>query len=140
MVRVGSIKYHYETQEIATDTETPPVQNTWYIILDTTYDVRLIYLRIYQDNDDAAAKTMEMRVTADGITFTGSFNVADNTANFPYVSTDADDLSGGTSTRNAAYYTDWRAQSVKVEFRMTAVPGLNQTMTGNVRYEKLLPT
>lgn len=112
--------------------ETPPIQNTWYEVFHAE-DVRLLFNTMYQTNDEAAAKDIEVRWTIDGNVYFVTTNLANGTLN--YIHRRYPPSAGGTSGLgvtaaifNAAYYIDKRGLDFKVEVRMTSVPGTNQTM------------
>jgi hypothetical protein len=135
-------KFCYEKQPIATLDQAPPVQNTWYTVLDTVKAGRLVYLSMKHDNTDNSALTINMRVTIDGVVLTAAADAAgtDNTAYYFYVDPTADALLSTTTVFNAGYYEDLRGNSIKVEVRMTGVPGTAEHLYGYVQYELWKPT
>lgn len=112
--------------------ESPPAQNTWYKVFDAE-DVRLLWCVFQQDNDDVAAKVVEVRWTIDGNVYFGNVSIASGTIRG--VNRDHEASAGGTAgleiggaTRNAALTVDKRGLSFKVEVRTTSVPGTNQRL------------
>ncbi len=137
-VRVSE-RYCYEKQPLASIDQAPPVQNTWYPVLDIVQPVRVIYLSMKHDNTDSSALTINMRVTIDGVAMTAAADAAgtDNTVNYFYVDPTADALLSTTTVFNAGYYEDMVGNSLKVEVRMTGVPGTAEHLYGYVQYEIL---
>lgn len=134
------LKYMFQTQALATLDQDPPVQNTWYTCLDTTEDVRLIQVQTRQTNDEAVAKTIQIRITIDGNTITSNAESQNNNTIYWWIldSYDTFRITDITSARSiATNYTTMRGQSVKVECRTTAAPGTNQTLDCRVWYETL---
>ena len=112
--------------------EIPPIQNTWYEVFHAQ-DVRLLWCTLYQSNTENAAKDIEVRWTIDGNVYFVSVSLADATRNWVYRTYDIS--AGGTAglvsvvpTQNAAFYTDKRGLSFKVEVRMTSLPGTAQQL------------
>ena len=137
-VRVSK-RYCYEKQPIATIDQAPPVQNTWYAVLDIEQPTRVVYLSMKHDNTDASALTINMRVTMDGVVLTCAADAAgtDNAVYYFYVDPTSDALLSTTTVFNAGYYEDMRCNSLKVEVRMTGVPGAAEHLYGYVQYEIL---
>jgi len=127
-------KYAWKKQPIAPLAQSGPTQNTWYTILDTTEDALLIMMSIYQTNSEAGSKDLQVRLTIDGITMTGSVSLAHNTTNLVYISWASDTLSFSGGVLLAAYYAPLPGQSVKVEARITSAPGTTQVLGGAVQY------
>ena len=128
----AQVKYHYQDHDTDLVSEAPPVQNTWYEAFDAE-DVRLIWCQIFQSNDEAAAKDVEVRWTIDGTAYVLTYSLANQAA--ALVFRDYQPAPAGlqaslitTLWRNAGGYVDKRGHSFKVEIRMTAVPGTNQTL------------
>lgn len=112
--------------------ETPPAQNTWYEVFDAE-DVRLIWCCVLQNNDETAAKDIEVRWTIDGNVYLGTASVANNTFNWAYRNQYASSggttgLNLGAAEFNASKYTDKRGLTFKVEVRITSLPGTNQRL------------
>ncbi len=121
--------YDHDTDEV---NETPPDQDFWYLVFDAE-DVRLLWCRLFQVNDEAAAKNIELRWTIDGNVYLRNIALDSNIDYYGfrnyYPST------GGTAGLqitvdmvNAAQYVDKRGHSFKVEIQMTGVPGTNQNL------------
>jgi hypothetical protein len=140
----AQVKYHYQDHDTDVVSQTPPVQNTWYTAFEAD-DVRLLYCRVYQKNDEGVAKNVEVRWTIDGTVYLVDWWLSDD---FPmWLHREYAPSAGGTAglvaelTRVLAmYYTSKRGQSVKCEIRMTAAPGTNQTLTMHCVRETLEET
>jgi len=127
-------KYHYQDHDSDVAQVTPPVQNTWYTVIDRD-DVRLLWCTISQINDEAAAKDVEVRWTIDGTVYFEAVSLPNITTTFVYRSFQRSNagVQGLLTTIepvNAAYYVDKRGHDFKVEVRMTSVPGTNQVLFG----------
>lgn len=140
----GETKYAYLDHDTAVQDLTPPVLNQWYTIADEE-DVRAIYCKVLQSNDEAAAKDIEFRWTLDGTVYFTSFSLPNTT--WYSIMRDYTPSLGGISgiiwaaaAFNAALYADKRAQSFKVEFRITSALGTNQRLLGYFIYETLEQT
>jgi len=140
--------YSYKHQDIATHMINPPVQNTWYTILDTTRNVQCWYIVIFQNNDDNTARNMNVRITIDGKTRTktADYNLADNTYAYVYKGSALNnDISYNTSPITV-YAIDFdqaipiSGQSVKIEYRMTSAAGTNLTIAAYAQYDTLEET
>lgn len=145
MVRAWSKqrKYHYQDHDSDRIAPTPPVLNTWYELFDAE-DVRLLFHHIIQTNDEAVAKTCEMRWTIDGNVYLRSQNLNSGQDYFIYrteaISTAGAPIYASTSTVNAGYNTCKRGLSFKVEVRITAALGTNQTLISQTVRETLVET
>ena len=113
-----------------------PVQNTWYTVLDTTYNVRIKSIQLKHSNDESAAKALEIRGTIDGVSMsaTGSSPASGSWLNRG-MSAVADSFPA--SIGNAAYYVDLTCKSAKIEVRTTSVVGTNPLLFATVQYEQL---
>ena len=130
---------HYEHQPRAYLNVTP-TQNSWYTVLDTTENVLLIWVRVKQTNDGAAAKSLAVRITVDGRTAqSGLVSCANNTNYFCYI-TEQEAVVVTTDVYNAGRYVAWHAKSAKVEVQFGDVPGTNQSLIAYVGYAKLRAT
>lgn len=112
--------------------ETPPDQNVWYELFHAE-DVRLIFNTIYQSNDEAAAKDVNVRWTIDGNVYFITTNLANATTLY-MLRTFLPSL-GGTSGLtfsaariNAVDFVDKRGLDFKVEVRITSLLGTNQRL------------
>lgn len=122
--------YPVQQQADATLSQAAPAQNTWYTILDTTTNVRLLGVRFAVADTN---ETLEVRFTADGQTL--SSNALAATAGTMYyvtrvTSTNPLYLSTGDTTSMAFLY---EARSLKVEIRKTTAAG-NGTITARAAY------
>lgn len=140
----AQIKYAWQDHDPALSSQDPPVQNTWYTIMDA-YDVRLLWCHVIQTNDESAAKDVEVRWTIDGTVYFDADSYEHNAGN--YIFKNIYDSALGTSGLtlssgrvNAADDVDKRGLHVKIEMRMTSAPGTNQVLTGRAVYETLEAT
>jgi hypothetical protein len=102
-------------QHDATLAQANPVQNTWYTVLDTTQNVRLISIWVQIEDVD---ESVQVRITIDGITLIGvSPLVADSQdfVNLSYAGTDALTIASTVGYLYKAFFLEGR--SVKVEIR-----------------------
>lgn len=110
-------------------------QNTWYTILDTTLNARIYAIQLKIATAD---ETLEVRITSDGITRSGSAACTKDITYYVYLSggtTNQNELTIGTSSYGAFRNMPLEARSVKVEVRKTTAAGAN-TLTGRVVYGK----
>lgn len=130
-------KQFYWQHETAVEfDQAPPVQNTWYTVLDTTADVRLIFTSISQSNDEVAGKNLQMRWTIDGLTCElAATAVASGTLYYVRKDQYTQALKAQTTIINSGQYVDIRALSIKIEARTTSVPGTNQRLRAWIVYE-----
>jgi len=131
-------RFCYEKQPIATLTQPALlVQGTYYTVLDVRVPMRVIFLSMKHDNAANSAKTINMRVTIDGVVMTCAADAAgtDNTIYYFYADPTADALLSTTTVYNAGYYEDLRGNSLKVEIVMTAAPAADDILYGYVQYE-----
>ena len=113
--------------------EAPPILNNWYPLFDAE-DVSLIWCVVRQQNDETAAKDIEVRWTIDGNVYFTSDSLAHNS--LEYIYRDHMPSLGGTfgltasaAAQNAALRVDKGGQSFKVEVRITSALGTNQVLT-----------
>ena len=128
----AGVKYHYEDHDSDVVNMAPPVQNVWYEVFHAQ-DVRLIWCRFIQTNDETDAKNIAIRWTVDGQVYFSTVAIVNNTPTFVYrnwlpSAVGTGGLSFDPDKHLAAYYTDKRGQDFKVEIRITDVPGTNQTL------------
>jgi hypothetical protein len=134
-------KYSYQDHDTAVVTELPPVQNQWYTLMDDD-DVRLLANAIYQKNDEAVAKTLEVRWTCDGTVYLLSFGADDDVQYYisrqKYPSTEVDCLKvSNGEVAPMLEILDKRAQDFLIEVRITSALGTNQDLTAWAVYETL---
>lgn len=112
-----------------------PVQNTWYTVLDTTINCRVI---IISTRIVTTAETLEIRLTLDGEVYIGSIAA---TADQPYFPAFYGYSVTGSllllTTIDSSIYRSFlcEARSVKVEVRKTTATGTG-TLCGKVIYAK----
>jgi len=125
----GLVAEHQADAHLAQAT---PVQNTWYVVLDTTRQVRAYSLQI-----DVATvnETLEARLTIDGNTRTGSQAAVAGTAYFLYLNAWGGTVSWDTTAKTAIMmalgFMD--CHSLKVEMRKTTATGAG-TLDGRLMY------
>ena len=129
----GVVKYHYQDHDSDQAYETPPVQNTWYEVFDAE-DVRLLWCVMFQNNTEVAAKEIEVRWTIDGTVYFLSRSLAADTNEWIYRNRLGSTggiagLNYSAAEVNAAFNTDKRGHSFKVEIRMTDAPGTAQVLS-----------
>ena len=140
----GEVKYHYRDHDTDRVSEAPPVQNQWYTVFDAE-DVRLLWCRTTQTNDETAAKDVEVRWTIDGNVYLSTTSMDDNTDYFTYrvagpSAVGTAGLNSATPARHGTDKIDKRGLSFKVEVRITSVPGTNQTLVCDCVRETLEET
>lgn len=138
------IKYMWLDHDTDVVSLAPPVLNQWYTVFHA-YDVRLLWCTLYQVNDEAAAKNIEMQWTIDGNVYFGTFGPNNNTRYSTF--RDWWESAGGTSgisfgiaDYNAGWFVDKRGQDFKVEIRIVSALGTNQTLRCYCVRETLEPT
>jgi len=127
--------YWNEHEPTFTVDEDPPVLNEWYPLLPETEDVELIFLTARQIHDAAAALNLQIRVIADGTTYTGTFAANDSTWYFAVRYPHDDILGTFTSWQTATFYGHWKAQLMQIDIRQTGAIGVNQQLDGRCVYE-----
>ena len=140
----AQIKYAYKDNDTDEVSEAPPVQNTWYEVMNRE-DARLIWCQFLQTNDEAANKDVEIKWTIDGNVYFYGVSVASASPKYVYrihvpSAGGTAGLTIDTEKRNAAYNVDKRGQAFKVEIRTTSVPGTNQVLTCRCTAETLEET
>lgn len=118
--------------------QTTVIQNTWYTVATLT-NCELMYLPVSQTNGETAAKTLEIRFVADGVTISAfGISVNDNSTQYAYVGTNLNHtLPLDASTRLAYYSAPFKARSLVISMRTTDVPGTSQTLKATVKYNTL---
>ena len=112
-----------------TATKAPPVQNTWYTILDTTYNVELISLSTLQTNDESAAKNIDTEFTLEGTDYgTTAQSHNHNATYYHYLDTNTDAVVIGTGGENFGLHASFTAETAKLRVKMTSAAGTNQTL------------
>lgn len=140
----AQVKYWLKNHALAKVEMSPPVQNTWYTILDEE-DVRLLYVFVDQTNTEEEAKDLEFRWTIDGEIYVGVKNLDHANCLWCYrmkvcnpVVTDYIDSSGAPKLSDNDTYLC--ALDIKIEVRMTSAAGTAQTLNGYAQYETLEAT
>jgi len=118
-------------QADATLTQAAPVNGTWYTILDTTKNA-LIYAIVAEVA--TTGETLEVKVTIDGQTYTGSVAHAADTAQFWFLNMEGA-MNSNTSPYMAGIYAPLMGRSVKVEIRKTTAAGAGN-LIGRVTHGK----
>jgi len=112
-----------EQQPDAALTQANPVQNTWYTVLDTTPNARIIGMACAVLT---TGETIEVRMTVDGQVKTGSMALSADTGYYVYLYTGSDASKlYFTSSVIEQYGRSFiiEGRSVKVEIRKTTAAG-----------------
>ena len=118
-------------------TQSPPVDNQWYTLLEET-NVHLLLMTLKQTNGESANKSLQVRMTIDGTVYTGGLvSVAHNTTVYVALTSSGVPTSITTGNQNVGKYDSVKAQSIKVEYRLGDTGGTGQTLTANLSYMKL---
>lgn len=135
-------KYAWKKQPIAIKEMAPPTLNEWHTILDTTEDVRALFISLVQTNTETGAKNVNIKITIDGITLTKATDLSaiHATYYYAYIGSNVDALAIITTFVLPCYYYPLEGQSMKVEMRITSALGTAQTLYGYVQYETLEAT
>lgn len=107
-------------------------QNTWYTVLDTTANVRLIHAGF----KTSVAEDLELKITTSTGTLTCTASAGGDTFQYPIIHTGTNTL-GATTTdpgANRAFLLEDR--SVKVEVRKTSANDAGSDLTVRVQYAK----
>lgn len=126
----------FERQPIAALNQDPPVEDTYYTILDTTANAKIYCIATKQKNDEASVENLQLKITIDGETIeTTTRGHASNTWNFWYFELHDDELTVTTSETSAMVSTmPFEGRSVKIEVRQTTDVGTNAELDGRVHY------
>lgn len=114
----------------------PPVANTWYTVLVTVRNVLVYAFAARQINDEAGAKSLEARLTIDGVTITGLVSFTDSVFAFWRHSIEEEDLEVSTTAFPLGKAGVLYARSFKAELRQTTAVGTNQKLDGRIMYAK----
>ena len=120
---------HHETHEVR---QQPPVLNQWYTVFDEQ-DVEMTWFNVNQNNTEAAAKNIEVRVTVDGVVYQHTYGVPAASDRWIYRSLNKSTafdhgMTIDTVARNPGYTTKWSGQAFKVEVRQTSAIGTAQLL------------
>ena len=129
---VAAVKYHFQDEDSDYLIQAPPVQNQWYTVFDAV-DVRLLVCAIVQNNDDVAAKDLEIRWTIDGNVYFMADTFGQGILEYIYrryapSTGGTDGLHDTSAVQGAAIHAAKNGLAFKVEVRMTSVPGTNQQL------------
>ena len=143
MARVSPAKYgnHKWPQKmpIATLDQAPPVQNTWYTLISGIKNVEIGSLQLYQSNDEAAAKDVEMSAEIGGVAVSYVANSCNNASwGASYLNAAQDKISKafGTTWLASAYYNIVKAKTASIRIRLTSAAGTNQVLRARVQYRQ----
>ena len=139
MVERRPVAWHWQRMPAVTLTQDPPVQNTWYTVLNTIRNVNIRSLALKQINDEAAVKVVAWRVTLDGVANTYAVNYNNNEKRFMFLRETSDTTYWTTITVPWAFgnFVTVFAKSAKVEIRITDAPGTNPKLYAWVGYDQL---
>jgi len=117
----------------------PPVKDQWYTPLDED-NARVYFINVYQENDEDAAKNIELKMTIDGVDY-GAVSLSQTHDAFYYWYVARDTISetmfGGTAFANVEGGTYIEGKHVKIEVRITSTLGTNQTLLASVDWAQL---
>ena len=150
---VYGFSLHYNTDGDGFADE-PGAQNTWYTAVDHVGLVKLMYIAVYQKNDETNAKTVVVELTysdsAGSHTLTSSGSLADDTQRTVFLLHDLnDDLNafdlGYNDSSKPAFSDSANAgdqatavgmKNLKVRFRQTDAAGTNQELNCAVIFQE----
>ena len=134
--RFGNHKY-IQRMAAATFTQAPPVQDTWYTLLEAS-KARIRSVRVVHTNDEAASKSISAQFTIDGIVYTHASSLASATSRYYGISPTGDALEVGSGFGITVPLFGFRkcvpVREIKMELRMTSVPGTNESMSAIAQY------
>jgi len=129
--------YWPKVQAPATLDQTTVSQDAWYVLLNTTTNVEISAVKIWQTNAESAAKSLRAKLTIDGQVFQSSLTSCSHNTGY-WVRFDAAQTPViGTAEVNISKYGLLRAQSIKIEIQFGDVPGTGQALYGRCAYRKL---
>lgn len=118
---------------VATLQQAAAVQDTWYTVLDTTYNVEVYRCTIVMQT---LAEDLQMRLTIDGTTYSGTQAAAvAGTQYYPTITGGSDAITLSTTLYLLHHYAPLKARSFKMEIRKTSNNGANR-LDGYCRYAK----
>lgn len=141
----GGKQPYWLADKIRYDEQTPPTQNVDYEVLSAEPNVRLLIYAVRQQNDEQAAKDIQVTWTLDGHPHFVTFSALHNTQYYVYVNKYKGDneliaLTATVTEYNCAKYCDKRALEATLRAMITSVVGTNQTLTQWLKYEQLEET
>ena len=137
------VRWHYRRMPTATlgaGAGITPVQGTYYTVLDTVKNVRILSLTQKYYKDEALAQQTGNRVTLDGVVLTrDTTHTAHNTWDTVAFDQDLDTLLlvGGLGIPLFTRYIGLFAKSIKIEARTNVAVGTNPLLFASVQYEVL---
>ena len=120
----------FQLQADATLTEVDPVKDTVYTVLDTTDNVRLLFITL---NVAAFDETLHCQITIDGEVFTGSVAATAGVTYYVRKATNTATLGLSSTLYTTAIYNCLEGRSVKVEVWKSTEAG-SGTLTARVVY------
>lgn len=149
-----SAKYVF-SEKPATVDEAPPVQDTWYTLLNTTQGAELDMLICRQENGELDPKLVEFEIVIDGTTFYGDESLING--EYYSVNQDVSDVESdplllsiqtflvgnikpisrfeSSTTQRGGLF---KGKNVLVRMRMTVAPGTFQTLKASLYYRELI--
>lgn len=157
MVSLSKRILRYKHKAAVDVTQPDPTQDQWYTIADLSGGLKIKVVNAKQQNDEAAAKDLDVRLTIDGEVFEyeGDGNGSGeehffflNWGGVPsrqlsYVLTRPCYFNDSQITVDAAtgylsrVHVPLECTRFKMELRLGSAPGTNQTMRGVILHEKL---
>jgi len=122
----------FQHQADATLSQASPTQNQWYTILDTTLNAFVYAIAV---SVATTGETLEVRLTIDGQTLTGSRAGSAGTVYGITISPETGNLALDAYPLYVGFINQFQGRSVKVEVRKTTASGTG-TLSGRVIYGK----
>lgn len=115
------------------DDRIPPVQNTWYTVLNVASGgCKPQWIRLFQTNDEAAAKNLDVEITVDGVLMVNSVAAAAKGFYYVYPVYWNQIL---VSAVGVATPFNLEGHAVRVRYRITSALGTNEEIQCTVDYE-----
>ena len=142
MIERRPVAWHWQRMPAATlggGAGIIPVLNQWYTVLDTVRNVRVRNVAIYQSNDEAAQKQLQVRFTINGVaSAVDASNSASGAWNgFKIFSVNDTPTYTANEVDSLATYVNLNYSSIKIEIRTTSALGTNPLLKCTVQYEQL---
>lgn len=153
------VRYAWKLNDTETDTRSPPTQNVYHEIFDLSGGQAFHYISFEQNNDELAAKNVDIKLTIDGTAYELTGTSMDNSEIYyvywddigldpPDATLKVDNSNpiGGLVFKIADSAANTIAVNVdpvtdaKLEVKMTSAPGTNQTLVTRYRRSNLEAT
>lgn len=130
------------------DSHFPVVKDTYYTFFeDLTGWKRLYYVQVWQDNDENAAKDIQIRALIDSVTHYTSPEHTMNDSTPYYVEVGSEDLPETANIKRLLLsatrilfmrYSYLVGESIQLQFQCTSVPGTNQVFRKRISRSELV--